>query len=70
MPFAPDTEIQYPGVYNGMKFVAVIGWVNDFAVYCGASSQPRDEIASNGDKISEDIARHLFPEMKKYGYRL
>lgn len=69
MAFKPDTQIAYPGEISGRIFVAVIGWVNDFAVYTAPQEWTVDHTASNGDKIGEDEARRLFPNMKGYSYR-
>jgi hypothetical protein len=69
MAFKPDTQIPFPGAINGKIFVAVIGWVSDFAVYAAPENWTVDQTASRGDKISEENARRLFPNMKGYSYR-
>jgi hypothetical protein len=69
MPLAPDTQIAFPGTVNGKIVVAVVGWVNDFAAYAAPQEWTVDHAASNGDKIGEDEARRLFPNMKGYSYR-
>lgn len=51
------------------KFVAKIGHVGDFAVYCGRILWDNYEVASFGDKIPEEEARKLFPELEAYTYR-
>ena len=51
--------------------VAVIGHVNDWAAYEQAypDQTTPDDIARNGDKISQDQARELFPDLKFYHWR-
>jgi hypothetical protein len=67
MALAPDTQINT--TTENKKVVAVVGWVNDFAAYEGTLDQSFDQIARNGDKIGEDEARRIFPNMKGYSYR-
>jgi hypothetical protein len=54
---------------EGYKVVAVIGWVNDFAAYQYYTYSSDEECAGSGDKIGEDQARELFPELASYSYR-
>jgi hypothetical protein len=57
--------------HHGKPVVAVIGYIHDWAAYEQAySDQTTPEyIASNGDKIGQDEARKLFPELENYAYR-
>ena len=54
---------------EGYKVVATIGWVNDFSVYQYYITSSDEECASRGDKIGEEQARRLFPELSMYKYR-
>jgi hypothetical protein len=66
----PDTILPCNNLSDeGYKVVAVIGWINDFAVYQYYTTSSDRECASNGDKIGEDQARRLFPELASYKYR-
>lgn len=44
----------------GLKVVAVIGEANDWAAYYGKTSESDEDVASNGDKLSQDAAELLF----------
>ena len=63
-------ECEYVGPH-GKPVVAVIGFIHDWAAYERAYDDQTtiDSIARNGDKIGEDEARELFPELKSYKYR-
>ncbi len=63
----PD-ELQ-PGDRMAIKIVAVIGWDNDWAAYYSLTNWSDDEVAENGDKLSEREARPLFPVCKSLRYR-
>lgn len=63
----PD-ELQ-PGDRMAIKIVAVIGWDNDWAAYYSLTNWSDDEVAENGDKLSEREARPLFPVCKDLRYR-
>ena len=54
---------------SGYKVVAVVGWAHDFAAYEWYNTSSDEECASHGDKISEEQARRLFPELKNLSYR-
>jgi hypothetical protein len=56
---------------HGKPVVAVIGWIHDWAAYEQAyPDQTLPElIADRGDKISQEEARKLFPELENYKYR-
>lgn len=56
---------------HGKPVVATIGWIHDFAVYEQAypDQTTPEYIASNGDKIGQEDARALFPELVDYLYR-
>jgi len=67
---SPDTVLPYPHLSErSTKIVAVIGWINDFSSYEGYPMWADNEVASNGDKISETEAREYFPELATYSYR-
>ena len=48
-----------PGDIVPVKYVTVIGHMGDFAVYMGEGTDK--EIAENGDKVSEKVARAVAP---------
>jgi hypothetical protein len=56
---------------HGNPVVAVIGFSNDWAAYERSYPQQNtsDLIARHGDKIGENEARQLFPELAKLRYR-
>lgn len=54
---------------EGYKVVAVIRWNDDFSAYQYYNDSSDEDCASKGDKISEEQARRLFPELKRYSYR-
>lgn len=56
---------------HGGRVVASIGYVGDWAAYeqCYPDQTTVETIAKNGDKIGEDQARILFPELKEYSWR-
>jgi hypothetical protein len=50
----------------GYKVVAVVGSTGkDWAAYCAPTTWPDDEVATNGDKISEEAAKQLFPTLAR-----
>ena len=68
--FKPGARIETDTLSDeGYKVVAVIGGIDDFAVYQGRGRWPVDTIAREGDKISEEQARRLFPELSNYMWR-
>lgn len=56
---------------HGKPVVAVIGWIHDWAAYEQAYPDQitPEDIADYGDKIGQDDARALFPELVDYFYR-
>ena len=50
-------------------YVAIEGSVGDWACYVGNRTQSFADVASYGDKISEEEARQLFPEFKNLRWR-
>ncbi len=53
-----------------VKIVAVVGYGNDWAAYIGPSEWTDQRVSEEGDKISEDAAKNLFPAMAQaFGYR-
>ena len=56
---------------RGRRVVAVIGFIGDWSAYEQAYSEQTtiDMIARQGDIISENEARKLFPELKNYKWR-
>lgn len=44
----------------GFKIIAVMGYRKDWAAYQGLTSWSDEEVASHGNKLSEDVARALF----------
>lgn len=72
MPIKPGSIIQCdrPGPH-GKPCVAVIGYAGDWACYEQAYPDQKTamQIAANGDKISAEQARHLFPEFSERMYR-
>ena len=54
--------------YNN-RFVAVEGAVNDWACYVGKKSDTVEKIKAYGDKIGEEEARELFPEIEQLRWR-
>jgi hypothetical protein len=45
------------------RVVASIGYAADWAAYAGSYEWDYESIASNGDKISEEDAKRIFPEI-------
>jgi len=62
-------HILKPGDIVPVKFVAVIGHADDFAVYMGLPEQSDGEIASYGDKVGEDVGRAVAPYCSHLDYR-
>lgn len=51
-----------PGNRFGYKVIAVVGGTGkDWSAYIGLTHQSDDEIARNGDKLSQVAAEALFP---------
>jgi len=63
----PGDRITYK--HASIKYVAVIGYANDYAVYCGFIGRTDDDIARNGDKIGALAAKTFFPACKDLHYR-
>ena len=63
--------LELKGLYEGKICVAVIGNINDFAVYSQSSVYQNTAVlvARRGDKLFEAEARLLFPELAGYRYR-
>lgn len=61
--------ILQPGDIVAVKYVTVIGYNNDFAVYMGLSDQSDQEVADCGDKVLEDIGRAVAPYCSYLRYR-
>jgi len=49
-----------PGDRLGYKVIAVIGEGHDWAAYKGLSDWSDEEVANNGDKLSQTAAEALF----------
>ena len=62
-------HILKPGDRVTVKYVTVVGHVNDFAVYMGQTSQTDEEVAMYGDKVSEDVGRAVAPYCAHLSYR-
>ena len=62
-------RILRPGNIVPVKFVTVVGYGNDFAVYQGDSNWSNQEIADSGDKVSEDVGRAVAPYCSHLAYR-
>ena len=54
------------GIY---KYVAVEGYVDDWACYYDKNTKTDDEVKRWGDKINETRARYLFPEFGHLRWR-
>ena len=54
---------------SGHNVVAVIGYVHDFSAYEWHNTASDEDCANHGDKISENQARRLFPELEILSYR-
>ena len=72
MSFQPGSVIECNELSShGKMVVAVIGYARDWAAY--EQSYPDQitlqDIADNGDKLSKDEARRLFPELNSLAYR-
>jgi len=69
-PFTVIPNDLVSGDKLGFKIIAVIT-AYDWAAYRGLTDRSDDEVASRGDKISEDIARALFyaPDAAGLPYR-
>lgn len=52
-----------------VKFVTVIGNANDFAVYMGKASWNNGRVATDGNKVSEDVGRAVAPYCQHLHYR-
>lgn len=50
-----------------VKVVAVIGYGGEWAAYMGLTSWTDDETAQQGDKILEEAAELLFPQIARAG---
>lgn len=56
--------------FHGGSFVVAEGSIKDFAAYEGPMDWGHSRIARNGNKISEEEARELFPHLfDEYTYR-
>ena len=51
------------------RVVASIGYGHDWAAYTGSYEWDWDKVARNGDKISEEDANRIFPEIAALGLR-
>jgi len=64
----PNTRLELDDMYR--MVVAVIGYNKDFAVYESCVlNDTAENVVRFGDKLSEDEARDLFPELSEYWYR-
>ena len=50
-----------------MKVVAIAGYNNDYAVYCGPTVWSDDKVAAYGDKLPKCQAAPLFYVMRESG---
>ena len=57
------------GPQDQIFIVAVVGQICDWAAYRGQPGWGLAKAKSNGDKISEQLARELFPEFGPLEYR-
>ena len=62
-------QILEPGDTVAVKYVTVVGYANDFAVYMGFPELGDNEIASYGDKVGEDVGRAVAPYCSHLAYR-
>jgi hypothetical protein len=62
-------HILNPGDIVAVKYVTVIGYAEDFAVYMGLSGQSDQDVADHGDKVGEDVARTVAPYCSHLRYR-
>ena len=51
----------------GLRYVGVVGNVNDYAVYCQSERWPENDVATNGDKTSRETAEMIMPMFKQAG---
>lgn len=65
--FAPGTELQK--VIGRSRYVARIGGIQDWACYYADAAKSQEEVSRYGDKLSQDNAYKIFPELKEYSYR-
>lgn len=63
-------QLLKPNDIVAVKYVTVIGWANDFAVYMGRSSQSDNDVAASGDKVTDEaVARGIAPYCAHLAYR-
>ena len=58
-----------PGVRLGVKVIARIGYVKDWAAYQGPTDWTDYQVAENGDKLSREAGEALFPICVRAGLR-
>jgi hypothetical protein len=63
--FSPNDALVI--VMRTKRYVATVGWGNDWAAYVGFASATNDDVARNGDKISLMLACEIFPELIESG---
>ena len=67
--YSEGGHILNPSDTVAVKYVTVIGYADDFAVYMGLSHQGDEEIASCGGKVFEDVGRAVAPYCAHLAYR-
>lgn len=58
-----------PGTRLGYKVVASIGYADDWAAYYGFTRWTDAFCAAHGDKLRQDVAEGLFPDIVAAGLR-
>ena len=58
-----------PGDCVSVRYVTVVGYDHDFAVYMGNWNQTDLEISKSGDKVSESVGRAVAPYCSHLRYR-
>jgi len=62
-------HILHPKDAVAVKYVTVIGEDRDFAVYMGSPELSNEEVAADGDKVSEEEGRAVAPYCSHLHYR-